>query len=85
MSKKKTITIPDEHADVLEVLEDLPKSVRGKIVVEAIYEYMKSEKGGAVINLLRKQKSKPAEKKAGKEKASPDIDHLKKVMGDFLE
>ncbi|GER92288.1 hypothetical protein A45J_2692 [hot springs metagenome] len=81
------ITIPevDEYGDVLEVLEDLPKAVRIKIVAQAIREYKESVKGGAIINLLRKQKSKPAEsKKPGKEKASTDRDPLKKVMGGFL-
>ncbi len=64
MSKKKTITIPDEHADVLEVLEDLPKSVRGKIVVEAIIWIHEKWKGGAVIKSSSvNKKSKPDKKK----------------------
>jgi hypothetical protein len=83
------ITVPeiDEYADVLEVLEDLPKSVRIKIVAQAIREYKESAEGGAVITLLRKRKREAVKsnKEVQENTASVPSDHLKKVLGGFLE
>jgi hypothetical protein len=85
------ITIPEieEYGDIIETLNDLPKSVRIKIIIQAIREYKDSAEGGAVINLLRKQQkqTKSVKKSGGDIKAisSPETSPLKKIMGGFIE
>ncbi|HAK87615.1 MAG TPA: hypothetical protein DHW81_02975 [Nitrospiraceae bacterium] len=83
------ITIPEieEYGDVLETLNDLPKSVRIKVIAQAIREYKDSAEGGAVISLLKKRKKEAVRqhKNAKDSTASPPLDDFKKVMGGFLE
>ncbi len=83
------ITIPEteEYADILETLKDLPKTVRIKIVTQAIREYEASSEGKTVINLFRKRKR--TDKKSTKDtKAMSSVEKmnpLKKIMGGFIE